>query len=82
MVLELFPRNVPLLISVFLSLVCLMLQLKTAGEAANFAYVGAAVGAITTGGNAWRWSKSPHGMLYSFVSSFPLTICATICKQI
>ncbi|KAH6826971.1 hypothetical protein C2S53_013316 [Perilla frutescens var. hirtella] len=39
--------------------------LKTAGEAADFAYVGAAVGAITTGGNAWRWSKSPHGTALS-----------------
>ncbi|KAG6414706.1 hypothetical protein SASPL_122079 [Salvia splendens] len=40
--------------------------LKAADEAANFAYVGAAVGAITTGGNAWRWSKSPHGTVLSF----------------
>ncbi|XP_042043490.1 succinate dehydrogenase subunit 6, mitochondrial-like [Salvia splendens] len=40
--------------------------LKAAEEAANFAYVGAAVGAITTGGNAWRWSKSPHGTVLSF----------------
>ncbi|XP_047981970.1 succinate dehydrogenase subunit 6, mitochondrial-like [Salvia hispanica] len=40
--------------------------LKAAEQAANFAYVGAAVGAITTGGNAWRWSKSPHGTVLSF----------------
>ncbi|XP_042056033.1 succinate dehydrogenase subunit 6, mitochondrial-like [Salvia splendens] len=40
--------------------------LKAAEGAANFAYVGAAVGAITTGGNAWRWSKSPHGTVLSF----------------
>lgn len=41
-----------------------MLQLKIAGEAANIAYVGSAIEAIVTGGNAWWWSKSPHGMLW------------------
>lgn len=73
------------LIPVLLSLVCLMLQLKTAGEAADFAYVGAAVGAIATGGNAWRWSKSPHGMLQFFVCLglfLWLTNCASLWIQI
>ncbi|KAL8473257.1 hypothetical protein ACS0TY_030187 [Phlomoides rotata] len=40
--------------------------LKTAREAAKFGVVGAAVGAVVTGGNAWRWSKSPHGAALSF----------------
>ncbi|EYU22110.1 hypothetical protein ABFS82_04G215400 [Erythranthe guttata] len=40
--------------------------LKTAREAAQFGMVGAAVGAITTAGYAWKWSKSPHGAALSF----------------
>lgn len=44
-------------------LVCYSLQLKTAREAATFGAVGAAVGAVSTAGCAWKWSRSPHGML-------------------
>ncbi|XP_011090279.1 succinate dehydrogenase subunit 6, mitochondrial [Sesamum indicum] len=40
--------------------------LKTAREAAKFGVVSAAVGAVSTAGYAWRWSKSPHGTALSF----------------
>ncbi|KAL0460845.1 UNVERIFIED_CONTAM: Succinate dehydrogenase subunit, mitochondrial [Sesamum latifolium] len=39
--------------------------LKTAREAAKFGVVGAAVGAVSTAGYAWRWSRSPHGTALS-----------------
>ncbi|MBA0553100.1 hypothetical protein Golob_012316 [Gossypium lobatum] len=35
--------------------------LKTAREAANIALYGSAIGAITTAGFAWKYSKSLHG---------------------
>ncbi|KAL9228630.1 hypothetical protein vseg_004185 [Gypsophila vaccaria] len=35
--------------------------LKTAREAAKYGLVGSAVGAVTTAGAAWKYSKSPHG---------------------
>ncbi|KAK4441348.1 Succinate dehydrogenase subunit, mitochondrial [Sesamum alatum] len=39
--------------------------LKTAREAAKFGVVGAVVGAVSTTGYAWRWSRSPHGTALS-----------------
>ncbi|KAL0437092.1 UNVERIFIED_CONTAM: Succinate dehydrogenase subunit, mitochondrial [Sesamum radiatum] len=42
------------------------ISLKTAREAAKFGVVGAAVGAVSTAGYAWRWSRSPHGTALSF----------------
>nr|KJB21707.1 hypothetical protein B456_004G011900 [Gossypium raimondii] len=41
--------------------------LKTAREAANIALYGSAIGAITTAGFAWKYSKSLHGAGLSFV---------------
>ncbi|KAL3626988.1 succinate dehydrogenase [Castilleja foliolosa] len=38
---------------------------KTTRKAANFGAVGAVVGAVSTGGVAWKWSKSPHGAVLS-----------------
>ncbi|XP_021720591.1 succinate dehydrogenase subunit 6, mitochondrial-like [Chenopodium quinoa] len=35
--------------------------LKTAREAVNYGLVGSAVGAVTTAGVCWKYSKSPHG---------------------
>ncbi|KAI3450785.1 hypothetical protein Pfo_007450 [Paulownia fortunei] len=35
-------------------------------EAAKFGAVGAAVGAVSTAGCAWKWSRSPHGAALSF----------------
>ncbi|MBA0609859.1 hypothetical protein Godav_010789 [Gossypium davidsonii] len=45
--------------------------LKTAREAANIALYGSAIGAITTAGFAWKYSKSLHGsiLLILFVST-------------
>ncbi|KAL0370241.1 UNVERIFIED_CONTAM: Succinate dehydrogenase subunit, mitochondrial [Sesamum angustifolium] len=40
--------------------------LKTAREAAKFGVAGAAIGAVSTAGYAWRWSRSPHGTALSF----------------
>ncbi|XP_073144621.1 succinate dehydrogenase subunit 6, mitochondrial [Henckelia pumila] len=40
--------------------------LKTTREAATFGVVGAAVGAVSTAGCAWKWSRSPHGAALSF----------------
>ncbi|KAL6497829.1 succinate dehydrogenase [Orobanche hederae] len=34
--------------------------LKTTRQAAKFGAVGAAIGAASTAGLAWKWSKSPH----------------------
>eukprot|EP00262_Sarcandra_glabra_P019261 TRINITY_DN7200_c0_g1_i1.p1 TRINITY_DN7200_c0_g1~~TRINITY_DN7200_c0_g1_i1.p1 ORF type:complete len:154 (-),score=25.97 TRINITY_DN7200_c0_g1_i1:281-742(-) len=41
-------------------------QLKSAREATKIAAIGSAIGAISTGGFAWKYSKSPHGALLSF----------------
>ncbi|KAL0389925.1 UNVERIFIED_CONTAM: Replication factor C subunit [Sesamum calycinum] len=40
--------------------------LKTAREASKFGVVGAVVGAVSTAGYAWKWSRSPHGAALSF----------------
>ncbi|GER27171.1 hypothetical protein STAS_02862 [Striga asiatica] len=40
--------------------------LKATRDAANFGVLGAAIGAVSTGGLAWKWSKSPHGAFLSF----------------
>ncbi|KAI3461232.1 hypothetical protein Pfo_017895 [Paulownia fortunei] len=40
--------------------------LKTAREAAKFGAVGAVVGAVSTAGYAWKYSRSPHGAALSF----------------
>ncbi|KAL6506509.1 succinate dehydrogenase [Orobanche gracilis] len=39
--------------------------LKTTRQAAKFGAVGAAVGAVSTAGLAWKWSRSPHGAALS-----------------
>ncbi|XP_056683272.1 uncharacterized protein [Spinacia oleracea] len=36
-------------------------ELKTAREAVNYSLVESAVGAVTTAGVCWKYSKSPHG---------------------
>lgn len=44
---------------------CLMnfppFQLKAAREAAKIAAAGSVIGAVSTAGFAWKYSKSPHG---------------------
>ncbi|KAL2945530.1 Succinate dehydrogenase subunit 6 mitochondrial [Bienertia sinuspersici] len=35
--------------------------LRTAREAVNYGLVGSAVGAVSTAGFCWKYSKSPHG---------------------
>ncbi|KAJ4826254.1 succinate dehydrogenase [Turnera subulata] len=42
--------------------------LKTAREAANFGFAGAAIGAASYGGLAWKYSKSLHGAALSFLA--------------
>ncbi|OWM66946.1 succinate dehydrogenase subunit 6, mitochondrial [Punica granatum] len=42
--------------------------LKTAREAANFAAVGSIIGAVSTAGFAWKYSKSLHGAGLSFAA--------------
>ncbi|OMO51604.1 hypothetical protein CCACVL1_29688 [Corchorus capsularis] len=42
--------------------------LKTAREAANVALTGAAIGAVSTAGVAWKYSKSLHGTGLSFAA--------------
>ncbi|KAL6567030.1 succinate dehydrogenase [Orobanche minor] len=39
--------------------------LKTTRQAAKFSAAGAAIGAASTAGLAWKWSKSPHGAALS-----------------
>ncbi|KAF6156832.1 hypothetical protein GIB67_002749 [Kingdonia uniflora] len=40
-------------------------SLRTAREAAKIAAMGSAIGAISTAGIAWKYSKSPHGAALS-----------------
>ncbi|KAI5667093.1 hypothetical protein M9H77_16946 [Catharanthus roseus] len=40
--------------------------LKTAREAVKFGAVGSLVGAVTTAGWTWKYSRSPHGAALSF----------------
>ncbi|XP_043693994.1 succinate dehydrogenase subunit 6, mitochondrial-like [Telopea speciosissima] len=40
--------------------------LKTAREAVKFAATGSIIGAISTAGIAWKYSRSPHGAALSF----------------
>lgn len=40
--------------------------LKTAREAAKFGAVGGLIGAVSTAGFAWKYSRSPHGAALSF----------------
>ena len=47
--------------SLDLRCVFILLQLKTAREAAAFGATGAALGAVSTAAFAWKYSKSPHG---------------------
>lgn len=42
-----------------LTITCL--QLKTTRDAVKFLAVGGILGAVSTGGFAWKYSKSPHG---------------------
>ncbi|XWS73794.1 hypothetical protein CRYUN_Cryun02cG0159900 [Craigia yunnanensis] len=42
--------------------------LKTAREATNIALAGGAIGAISTAGFAWKYSRSLHGAGLSFVA--------------
>ncbi|KAL4184038.1 hypothetical protein AMTRI_Chr11g101350 [Amborella trichopoda] len=41
-------------------------QLKSARQAAKIAATGSLIGAVSTAGVAWKYSKSPHGALLSF----------------
>ena len=50
--------------------VSLSFQLKCAREAAKFAATGSAIGAISTAGLAWKYSKSPHGIAIILLSFF------------
>lgn len=62
---------------------CLLFQLKTAREAAQFGLVGAAVGAITTAGYTWKWSRSPHGMLwFRFIWSFHIEMISLLLQHV
>ncbi|XP_074268097.1 succinate dehydrogenase subunit 6, mitochondrial [Silene latifolia] len=40
--------------------------LKTAREAAKYGFVGATIGAVSSAGVAWKYSKSPHGAVLAF----------------
>ncbi|XP_010274345.1 PREDICTED: succinate dehydrogenase subunit 6, mitochondrial [Nelumbo nucifera] len=40
--------------------------LKTAREAVKFAATGSIIGAVSTAGFAWKYSRSPHGAVLSF----------------
>ncbi|XP_068645786.1 succinate dehydrogenase subunit 6, mitochondrial-like [Aristolochia californica] len=40
--------------------------LKTAREAATIAAYGSGIGAVSTAGLAWKYSKSPHGAVMAF----------------
>lgn len=40
-----------------------LLQLKTTREAVNFAITGSILGAASTAGISWKYSKSVHGNL-------------------
>ena len=44
-----------------LDFICFLFQLKTAREATNIALAGSAIGAISTAGFAWKYSRSLHG---------------------
>lgn len=43
----------------------LSLQLKTAREAVKYGAVGSVIGAVSTGGLAWKYSRSLHGIAFS-----------------
>ncbi|KAA8550127.1 hypothetical protein F0562_001811 [Nyssa sinensis] len=40
--------------------------LKAAREAVKFGAVGCVIGAVTTAGFAWKYSRSPHGAILSY----------------
>ncbi|KAL5763640.1 hypothetical protein ACOSP7_015995 [Xanthoceras sorbifolium] len=42
--------------------------LKTTREAVNFAVTGSVIGAASTAGVAWKYSRSPHGAAMSLVA--------------
>lgn len=46
-------------------------QLKTAREAVKFCAVGGIVGAVSTAGVAWKYSRSLHGMLNLIPRAIP-----------
>ncbi|EOY33231.1 Uncharacterized protein TCM_041185 isoform 1 [Theobroma cacao] len=48
--------------------------LKTARNATNIALAGGAIGAISTAGLAWKYSRSLHGLTGSFLCCFGSTI--------
>ncbi|VVA29855.1 PREDICTED: succinate dehydrogenase subunit 6 mitochondrial [Prunus dulcis] len=43
-------------------------QLKTAREAVNFGLTGSVIGAVSTAGVAWKYSRSLHGAGLSFLA--------------
>ncbi|XP_065850903.1 succinate dehydrogenase subunit 6, mitochondrial [Euphorbia lathyris] len=43
-------------------------SLKTVREAANFGLTGSLIGAVSTAGVAWKYSRSLHGTALSFVA--------------
>lgn len=48
-----------------------VLQLKTTMKSKKFGTVGALIGAAHLSGIALKYSKSPHGILYSAFLSWP-----------
>ncbi|KAK6138174.1 hypothetical protein DH2020_028110 [Rehmannia glutinosa] len=55
--------------------------LKTAREAAKIGAVGAVVGAVSTAGYAWKWSRSPHGAALSFAFGAAIIIFGIIANH-
>ncbi|KAJ7971718.1 Succinate dehydrogenase subunit 6, mitochondrial [Quillaja saponaria] len=47
---------------------CSWPTLKTAREAVNYGLVGSAIGALSTAGVAWKYSRSLHGAGLSFLA--------------
>ncbi|XP_034226788.1 succinate dehydrogenase subunit 6, mitochondrial-like [Prunus dulcis] len=45
-----------------------LFQLKTAREAVNFGLTGSVIGAVSTAGVAWKYSRSLHGAGLSFLA--------------
>lgn len=48
------------------------MQLKTAREAVNFGLTGSVIGAVSTAGFAWKYSRSLHGNNLPFILGFTI----------
>ena len=57
-----------LLDSSFIGCLLFLFQLKTAREAVNFGLTGSVIGAVSTAGVAWKYSRSLHGIQLTCLS--------------